>query len=140
MSGRLPIAPLLALSLIVGAPAGEAGAEGGGAPAPVSEQKGNAGMNALQDRSSTSPAGALFVEKCAMCHRQFGMGTALLMRRVEKGQEFLEKRPDLTADAVKQAVRVGIGNMPRIGRAEVSDAELDTIAKYLSKETREKTP
>jgi mono/diheme cytochrome c family protein len=30
-------------------------------------------------------------------------------------------------------VRAGIGNMPRIGRGEVSDAELDTIAAYLAK-------
>lgn len=134
MSGRFPIGLLLVLSLFLGAAACKAGGDGSGAPAPVAEQKGNAGMNALQDRSSTSPAGALFVEKCSMCHRQFGMGTVLLKRRVEKGQEMLEKRRDLTVDFVKQAVRTGIGNMPRIGRGEVSDAQLDTIAHYLSKE------
>jgi cytochrome c len=127
MSGKPAVAPLLALVLLIGG----CKAEGDGAP--KTEQKGNAGMSALQDRSSTSPAGALFVEKCAMCHRQFGMGTVLLARRVEKGQEMLENRPDLNVDFVKQAVRAGIGNMPRIGRGEVSDAELDTIAAYLAK-------
>jgi mono/diheme cytochrome c family protein len=129
MIGKLPVAPLLALALLIGG----CKAEGDGAPKAPLEQKGNAGMSALQDRSSTSPAGALFVEKCAMCHRQFGMGTVILARRVEKGQEMLENRPDLSVDFVRQAVRAGIGNMPRIGRGEVSDAELDTIAAYLAK-------
>jgi mono/diheme cytochrome c family protein len=97
------------------------------------EQKGNAGMSALQDRTAGSPEGALFDEKCGMCHRQFGMGTVLLARRVEKGTEMLEKRDDLAADYVRKSVRMGIGNMPRIGRGEVSDPQLEAIARYLAK-------
>ncbi len=87
----------------------------------------------MQDRSSHSPEEALFVEKCGMCHRQMGMGTVLLARRMDPAIARLEQRDDLTPDYVKQAARMGIGNMPRIGRGEVSDAQLDRIATYLAK-------
>lgn len=135
MTGLVRIAAALALPpLLALAVAGSAAAvDGKPAPAAV-EQKGNAGMSALQDRGAGSAAGALFVEKCAMCHRQFGMGTVLLARRLPKGQEMLEQRDDLTVDFVKQAARIGIANMPRISRGEVSDAQLDEIARYLAKE------
>lgn len=93
-------------------------------------------IGALQDRSSKSPAEALFVEKCAMCHRQMGMGTVLLSRRMPASSAMLETRTDLTRDYVASAARLGIGNMPRISRGEVSDAQLDTIAGYLAKGRR----
>ncbi|GLT01627.1 hypothetical protein GCM10007897_30210 [Sphingobium jiangsuense] len=113
------------------------GAGTGNAPSPAGgKQQANAGANAMQDRSYKSDAEKLFVEKCAMCHRDFGMGTVVLARRVEKGQEWLEKRTDLQADFVKTAARAGIGNMPRITRSDVSDAQLDAIAAYLEKAGR----
>ena len=87
----------------------------------------------LQDRSYHSPAEKLFVEKCSMCHRQSGMGTVLLARRMKPDVAMLEKRDDLTEDYIIQAARTGIGNMPRITRGEVSDAQLKTIAQYLAK-------
>lgn len=85
----------------------------------------------MQDRSSRSADEALYVEKCAMCHRQMGMGTVILARRIEPTEAMLETRKDLSADYVMAAVRQGIGNMPRIGRGEVSDAQLARIAQYL---------
>jgi mono/diheme cytochrome c family protein len=88
----------------------------------------------MQDRSSRSADEALYVEKCAMCHRQMGMGTVILARRLPPEQALLEARGDLTADFVKLAVRQGIGNMPRIGRGEVSDPQLNRIATWLAKE------
>lgn len=88
----------------------------------------------MQDRSSRTADEALFVEKCAMCHRQMGMGTVILARRLPPEQAMLEARQDLTADLVKLAVRQGIGNMPRIGRGEVSDPQLARIAAWLAKE------
>ena len=87
----------------------------------------------MQDRSSHSADEALFVEKCGMCHRQMGMGTVLLARRMAPGIARLELRDDLTADYVTLAARQGIGNMPRISRGEVSDAQLARIAAYLTK-------
>ena len=90
-------------------------------------------IGAMQDRTSKSPAEALFVEKCAMCHRQMGMGTVLLSRRLPANSTMLEQRTDLTPEYITSAARMGIGNMPRIPRGEVSDAQLDTIAAYLAK-------
>jgi cytochrome c553 len=85
----------------------------------------------MQDRTSRSSDEALYVEKCSMCHRQMGMGTVILARRMDSKIAMLEARRDLTADFIEIAVRQGIGNMPRIGRGEVSDAELASIAAYL---------
>ena len=96
----------------------------------------NATGGAMQDRTSHSAPEALFVEKCGMCHRQMGMGTVILARRMEPAKAMLEKRSDLTTDYVVASVRNGIGNMPRISRAEVSDPQLRVIAQYLTKVPR----
>jgi mono/diheme cytochrome c family protein len=95
-------------------------------------QTANAGASTVQDRSFASPAEQLFVEKCSMCHRAFGMGTVILEHRVEQGQEQLEDRDDLTVEYVTTAARQGIGNMPRIPQGEVSDEQLRQIAEYLA--------
>jgi mono/diheme cytochrome c family protein len=96
------------------------------------QQRGNAGMNATQDRSSDSEAEALYVEECSMCHRAFGMGTTLLARRLGPERAMLEARDNLSAQFVIIAAREGIGNMPRMSRGEVSDEELQQIAEYLA--------
>jgi cytochrome c5 len=96
----------------------------------------NATGGAIQDRSSQSPAEALFVEKCGMCHREMGMGTVILARRMDPARAMLEKRDGLPSDLVVSVTRKGVGNMPRISRGEVSDAELKVIADYLGKVTR----
>jgi mono/diheme cytochrome c family protein len=75
----------------------------------------------------------LFEHKCAMCHGAVGMGTGLLARRMKPEVAPLEKRDDLSAAYVERAARVGILNMPPITRADVSDAQLALIARYLSK-------
>lgn len=102
-------------------------------PANAGTQVKNATSGVSQDRSSKSPEEALFVEKCGMCHRQMGMGTIILARRVEPAVAMLEARKDLSTEFVTQAARGGIGNMPRISRGEVSDAQLQVIARYLAK-------
>lgn len=78
----------------------------------------------------------LYQEKCAMCHAAGGMGAGLLSRRYPKGQELLENRTNLDPAFIATAVRGGIGNMPRIARGEVSDAELALISKYLTRKER----
>jgi cytochrome c5 len=85
----------------------------------------------MQDRSAHADDEALYVEKCSMCHRRMGMGTVLLGRRVPADQAELEKREALTVPYITLAARQGIGNMPRISRAEVSDEQLARIAQYL---------
>ena len=87
----------------------------------------------MQDRTSRSADEALYVEKCSMCHRQMGMGTVILARRMDPKVARLEARDDLTADYITLAARQGIGNMPRINRGEVSDAQLARITVYLTK-------
>jgi mono/diheme cytochrome c family protein len=87
----------------------------------------------MQDRTSRSADERLYVEKCSMCHRQMGMGTVILARRMDPKIAQLELRTDLTADYVTTAARKGIGNMPRIPRGEVSDAQLAQIAAYLTR-------
>ena len=68
-----------------------------------------------------------------MCHRQMGMGTVILARRMKPEVAMLETRRDLTAEMITTSARQGIGNMPRISRAEVSDVQLARIASYLGK-------
>jgi len=138
MSGTMRTA-LLALALC-GAFAGcGARSEQGNAAASNAETgngtqvKNATGGGLMQDRSFKSPEEALFVEKCGMCHRQMGMGTVILARRVDPKEAMLEQRSDLTESFVIQAARSGIGNMPRIQRGEVSDVQLATIARYLGK-------
>jgi mono/diheme cytochrome c family protein len=87
----------------------------------------------MQDRTSRSADERLYVEKCSMCHRQMGMGTVILARRMDPKIARLETRTDLTTEYITIVARQGIGNMPRISRGEVSDAQLARIASYLSK-------
>jgi mono/diheme cytochrome c family protein len=96
----------------------------------------NATGGAMQDRTSHSAPEAMFVEKCGMCHRQMGMGTVILARRMDPAKAMLEKRDDLTTAYLIASVRNGIGNMPRISRGEVSDSQLNVIAQYLAKVPR----
>jgi mono/diheme cytochrome c family protein len=77
---------------------------------------------------------ALFTGRCGMCHQTNGMGVGILARRPgDTSKGLLEQREDLSAAVVKVVVRNGIGNMPRISRAEVSDPQLAAIAQYLSR-------
>ncbi|MEJ0005179.1 MAG: cytochrome c [Steroidobacteraceae bacterium] len=75
----------------------------------------------------------LFHQKCGMCHGAVGMGTGLLARRMKPEAAPLETREDLSAPFVERAARIGIINMPPITRADVSDAQLTSIAQYLAK-------
>ncbi len=77
---------------------------------------------------------SLFTERCGMCHQTNGMGVGILSRRPgDTSKGLLEQRTDLSAAVVRVVVRNGIGNMPRISRAEASDPQLAAIADYLSR-------
>lgn len=75
----------------------------------------------------------LFAERCGACHLEGGFGTRVLSRRVPDGQAELEKRDVLPAALTMAVVRRGIGSMPQIREAELSDADLQAIADYLEK-------
>jgi mono/diheme cytochrome c family protein len=77
---------------------------------------------------------ALYKERCGMCHQTIGMAVGILSRRpADASMGLLEDRADLSALFVRTVVRSGIANMPRMPRAEISDAELAAVATYLSR-------
>ncbi|WP_088311125.1 c-type cytochrome [Novosphingobium sp. B 225] len=80
----------------------------------------------------------LFEVNCGYCHLTGGMGTNLLTKQrmaagepPEKG--LLANRTDLTADYVKQVVRLGKNAMPPQTKVDLTDAELEAVAAYLGK-------
>lgn len=82
-------------------------------------------------RPNATGGEALYVANCIMCHGPNGMGTGLL-QRAGRPQPLLEARGGLPAQFIITAARRGIGNMPAIPRAEVSDEHLQAIADYLA--------
>jgi mono/diheme cytochrome c family protein len=72
-----------------------------------------------------------FAARCSACHSENGWATRVLARRWPANQAALASRRSLTAAFVKSVVRHGTGSMPQIRRAELDDATLDAIAKYL---------
>lgn len=80
----------------------------------------------------------LFQVHCGYCHLTGGMGTNLLTKqRMMMGETpdkgLLANRTDLAADYVKSVVRMGKGAMPAQTKVDVTDAELEAVAKYLGK-------
>jgi (+)-pinoresinol hydroxylase len=89
----------------------------------------------------TAPPGAPqgyvpFQKYCAVCHGTgFGKpGTRALAAKYKGAQPAaLEERTDLSADFIKYTVRHGVSVMPMFRKTEISDAELDAIAAYLTR-------
>ncbi len=110
---------------------------GGCATGTGNDTPGMAGAGATAMRAQAAPAQdgkALYTQRCGMCHQTIGMAVGILARRPGDASEgFLEQRADLSAAFVQTVVRTGVLNMPRMPRAEVSDAELAAIANYLSR-------
>ena len=109
-------------------------------PTPADTLTFGSGQSAAEHAAATQAAAAsldgqaLYVERCGMCHQSIGMAVGILSRRpADASQGLLEERADLSAAFVQTVVRTGIMNMPRMPRAEVSDAELASIANYLSR-------
>jgi mono/diheme cytochrome c family protein len=79
---------------------------------------------------------AVFQKWCAPCHDAgpYHGGTAGLAVKYRGTNEnpVLEQRTDLTPEFVKATVRTGVNAMPPFRRTEVSNAELDALAKFLS--------
>lgn len=85
---------------------------------------------------------AVFVQWCAGCHAPmeskmgFGppAGTYTLGQRYKDAKPAaLEQRTDLAPAYVKSMVRNGAGMMPQSRKTEITDAQLDELAAYLSK-------
>lgn len=78
---------------------------------------------------------AVFDKWCAPCHGDGPgkPGTAAL-QALYGGQKpaLLEQRTDLVPEITKAIVRSGVTIMPFFRKTEISDAELEALAKYLA--------
>ena len=85
---------------------------------------------------STEPGKAEFERACAICHGEGSdrPGTSSLQIKYQgKLPALLEQRTDLTPDLVRSYVRKGFAMMPRFRKTELSDAQVQAIAHYLSR-------
>lgn len=79
---------------------------------------------------------AVFESRCAACHgaEPDAAGTNSLAVKYGKDKPaLLEQRRDLKPETVKFFVRKGAGMMPFFRKTEVSDAELEDLAAWLSR-------
>jgi (+)-pinoresinol hydroxylase len=87
-------------------------------------------------KSTADPGKAEFERACSICH---GSGpdrpgtSSLQIKYNGKVPALLEERTDLTADAVRFYIRNGVAMMPRFRKTELTDAQVDSIARYLSR-------
>jgi mono/diheme cytochrome c family protein len=85
---------------------------------------------------TVDPGKAEFERACSICH---GSGpdrpgtSSLQIKYNGKVPALLEERTDLTADAVRYYIRNGVAMMPRFRKTELTDAQVDSIARYLSR-------
>jgi mono/diheme cytochrome c family protein len=89
---------------------------------------------------AAAPDAALFGTHCGICHGEMGTGTMMLGRRLGRDRALLDERTDLDAGYIRQVVRNGVGSMPPQTRVDLSDAELDRVAAYLTRPASERTP
>ena len=93
---------------------------------------------AVEDSGSPAERGAaVFNNWCSACHSrgpQNAPGTTSLQVKYQGSvPAALEDRRDLTADVVKVFVRNGVAMMAPFRKVEVSDADLDALAAYLTR-------
>ncbi len=72
---------------------------------------------------------------CATCHAAGMPGTAALTLKYKDGSRpaVLQERVDLTPQLLRFVVRNGSSIMPYFRKTEVSDADLEAIAAYLTR-------
>ena len=97
----------------------------------VAAAAGSAAGQAGADASAGTGPEDLFVQKCGHCHEADGWGSRNLAARVPPGEAQLRKRSALSASYVRYAVRYGIGSMPQFTPTDLSDADLEQLAKWL---------
>lgn len=92
---------------------------------------------AVEDRGSLVERGAaVFNNWCSACHArgpQNAPGTTSLQFKYQGSvPAALEDRRDLTPEVVKTFVRNGVATMAPFRKTEVSDADLEALAAYLT--------
>ena len=83
---------------------------------------------------SAEPAGKAVYEKwCLPCHRSGQVGAVQLQLKYNGAvSAVLTERTDIQPALVRVVVRNGLAVMPSFRKTEISDAELDALATYLS--------
>ncbi len=87
-------------------------------------------------KPGTDPGKAGFDRACAICHGEGPDRPGTSSLQVKYGGKLpalLEQRTDLSADVVRYYIRNGFAMMPRFRKSELSDAEVEAIARYLSR-------
>jgi mono/diheme cytochrome c family protein len=99
----------------------------------------------LAQKPSETNGKVVFDKWCAPCHGavapknvMFGTGalagtSALAVKYKGKLPAVLEQRTDLTSVMIKSVVRHGLFGMPITRKTEVSDAELEDVVAYLTR-------
>jgi len=85
--------------------------------------------------ADTQTGAQVFEKWCLPCHGhgdQFPGTVALGVKYQNKLPGALQDRTDLAPDLVKAVVRTGVTVMPFFRKTEVSDADLDALAAYLT--------
>lgn len=83
-----------------------------------------------------------YQEYCAVCHGDgVGKPGTLALQAKYKGAKpaLLADRTDLTAPLIKTYARNGISVMPFFRKTEISDADLDAIAAYLTRNNKSRS-
>jgi len=103
------------------------------------------GHTLLAQTASEANGKAVFDKWCTPCHGavapknvMFGTGalagtSALAVKYKGKLPAVLEERTDLTPAFIKTVVRQGLFGMPITRKTEVSDAELEDVVAYLTR-------
>ena len=91
--------------------------------------------SAFADDTGKPQGQVVYEHWCAPCHAE-GMehpGTMALNTKYQgKIPAVLIQRTDLTPDFVKQFVRHGVSIMPFFRKTEISDRDLDALAKFIA--------
>ena len=78
----------------------------------------------------------LYGRTCIYCHGPGLWATNRIAKRLDKDHALLENRTDLSPDGIRAIVRSGVGSMPPLRKTELSDADVDAIAAYLTRKAR----
>jgi (+)-pinoresinol hydroxylase len=94
-------------------------------------------------KSQGEPRGFVqYQDYCAVCHGEgTGKPGTIALKEKYKGTKpaLLAERTDLTQQLIKTYVRNGISVMPFFRKTEISDADLDAIASYLTRNNKPAT-
>lgn len=77
--------------------------------------------------------GRTYASACGPCHDHGGFAVRVLADRLGPGPALIHQGTKVPPEAIRAVVRHGLGAMPAMSRAEVTDAELEGIVAYLGR-------